>query len=105
MHPFLITVGNDIAGFILLTEKPYVKEGSDYCIQEFFVMNKFRKQSVGKQVFKILSQKYKGGYCLTILKDNIATLNFGEQNYEKNGIKYNEGELDNEQCYHEFVLE
>lgn len=105
MHPMLIKVDNEIAGFILLTEKPYAKNGTDFCIQEFFILNKFRRKSVGQQAFKQLIQKYKGIYSLLVLKENDIALEFWRTNYRLNDMGFEEGVLEREgitQYYHVF---
>ncbi|WDV47391.1 GNAT family N-acetyltransferase [Clostridiaceae bacterium M8S5] len=106
MHPLLIKVNDCIAGFVLLTERVYVRKGCDYCIQEFFVLRRYRKVGIGQKVFKELIKQFKGRYCLLVLKENVTALKFWTNNYKINDIKYEEGdfEKDNKAYYHEFCL-
>lgn len=107
MHPILIKVKDEIAGFILLTEIPYTKSGTDYCIQEFFVLNKFRRKAVGKDAFMELIKEYDGIYSLLVFKENKQALAFWKKNYQLNSLKYEEGIIDGSgatQYYHVFGI-
>lgn len=107
MHPMLIKVNDEIAGFILLTEKPYTKSGTDFCIQEFFIMKKFRRKSVGRQAFKQLIEKYNGIYSLLVFKSNNIALEFWRTNYKFNSLEFEEGVIERDgvtQHYHVFGL-
>lgn len=102
LHPFLIQYQNKAIGFLLLTEKPYVKEGCDYCIQEFFLLKRYRRQGFGRQILKEIFQSYKGAYCLLVLEKNLTALNFWRRFYKENNKEYEEGiiEYGNDKCYY-----
>jgi predicted acetyltransferase len=106
LHPFLIWYQNKPIGFILLTEKPYVLEGCDFCVQEFFILKKYRRQGLGRKLLKDIFQTYKGVYCLLILEKNKIALNFWRQFHQENNQKYEEGlmDYDNDKCYYHVFL-
>jgi predicted acetyltransferase len=59
--PFFIKVDNKLAGFIIIYKGRQIKNiNSDYSIDDFFVMYKYRKQGIGKYVVKYILNKYKG---------------------------------------------
>ena len=58
---FFITVDQKIAGFALLNDEFMKLDCSDsHCISEFFILNKYRKNKIGKQVVKMIFDKYRG---------------------------------------------
>jgi predicted acetyltransferase len=103
LHPILVNSEDNVIGFILLSEPPYVKPGCDYCIQEFFILKKYRKKGFGIAAINELFKAYKGQYSLLILEANIAALNFWRNVHSYNGVKFEEGliDLDFRRCYYQ----
>lgn len=62
---------------ILVSDYPEVpEESTDYCLSEFFVMNKYRRNGVGKEaVFQVLD-KHHGKWQLKRHPHNIASVFF-----------------------------
>ncbi len=48
-HPFLVRVQDQLAGFVLVNQYTYLP-GSQYSIAEFFILRRYRKRGIGKQV-------------------------------------------------------
>lgn len=104
LHALLIKVDNNIAGFILLSESPYVKEGCDLCIQEFFILKNYRRNGIGNMALNLLYKKYIGKYCLMIMGKNIIALNFWRNSHKLNNISFEEGILPSDGYYHVFSV-
>lgn len=75
--PYFIKVDGKLAGFILISDYPEVtEENTDYCLSEFFIMNKYRRKGYGKEaVFKILDM-HRGKWQLKRHPHNIASVHF-----------------------------
>ncbi len=48
-HPFMIQVDGKLAGFVLVNQCTYLPD-SQYSIAEFFILRKYRKRGIGRQV-------------------------------------------------------
>ncbi len=75
--PYFIKVDGKLAGFILISDYPEVtEENTDYCLSEFFIMNKYRRKGYGKEaVFKVLDM-HRGKWQLKRHPHNIASVHF-----------------------------
>ena len=75
--PYLIKVDNKLAGFILVSDYPEVPdERTDFCLSEFFIMNKYRRKGYGKEaVFKVLNMHH-GKWQLKRHPHNIGSVKF-----------------------------
>ncbi|MTI68110.1 MAG: GNAT family N-acetyltransferase [Firmicutes bacterium] len=108
LYPLIVKYKDKVIGFLLFSEPPYVKEGCDYCIQEFFILRKYREKGLGREVINILFKKYKGRYSLLVLENNKKALKFWRNIYKQNNLKYEEDimNLDENVCYyHTFKIE
>ena len=74
---YFIEVDDNLAGFALIYDKPeFEDEETDYIINEFFVMYKYRRLGIGrKAVFEILD-KQRGKWCLYYNPKNTASVQF-----------------------------
>jgi len=70
-HPYLIKAGSELAGFAGV--KAY-EEG--HCIQEFFVLRKFRRQGVGRRIAIELFEKFPGDWRVQQLAKNTPAIGF-----------------------------
>ena len=59
-YPYFIKVDGKLAGLVLISDYPEVpEEKTDYCLSEFFVMNKYRRKGYGKEaVFQVLNMHH-----------------------------------------------
>lgn len=75
--PYLIMVDGKIAGLVLVNDYPEIPEArTDFCISEFFIMNKYRRQGYGREaVFQILDMHH-GTWQLKRHPHNIASVHF-----------------------------
>lgn len=70
--PYLIRVDGKIAGFALVCPWcNYRKEANARCIGEFFVMLKYRRMGVGKQVAMRLFDRHPGKWEVCYWKNNV----------------------------------
>lgn len=70
--PYLIRADGKIAGFALVCPHcNYRKERGARCVGEFFVMLKYRKMGVGKQVAKMLFDRHPGCWEICYWKNNV----------------------------------
>ncbi len=74
-HPFMITVDDKIAGFVLLQELS--EEGNPlYDVGEFFVLGKFQRLGVGRRIVHKLFKKFQGSWRIRQIPENIPAVNF-----------------------------
>ncbi|MGN0326479.1 MAG: GNAT family N-acetyltransferase [Lachnospiraceae bacterium] len=76
-YPYLIKVDDKLAGLILISDYPEVPdEKTDFCLSEFFIMNKYRRKGYGKEaVFQVLNQHH-GKWQLKRHPHNLASVHF-----------------------------
>ena len=74
---YFVIVDGKLAGFVMLTDIPEI-EGTevDWTIGEFFIMYKYRRLGVGKQVFLMILNQHKGRIYLRRHPKNIASVHF-----------------------------
>lgn len=82
--PYFIKVDGKLAGFILVSDYPEVpEEKTDYCLSEFFVMNKYRRKGYGKEaVFQVLNLHH-GKWQLKRHPHNTASVCFWDNVIDK----------------------
>ena len=75
--PYLIKVDGKLTGFVLVSNYPEVpKEKTDFCLSEFFIMNKYRRKGYGKEaVFQVLNMHH-GKWQLKRHPHNIGSVHF-----------------------------
>lgn len=91
LYPLLIRANHQIAGFILVSGPPYVKPGCDYCIQEFFILKKYRRKGIGMRAANKAFSLFQGKYCLLVISKNEPALHFWRNLHRSNRIAYEEG--------------
>jgi len=106
--PYFVKYEQSIIGFILLSKSPYAKPGTDYSIQEFFILNQYRKRGLAQLVMKEIMKMYIGKFSIIILKSNEKAIHFWRKFYLDNHIVYEENDethLHYPNClYHIFEL-
>ncbi|WP_019419135.1 GNAT family N-acetyltransferase [Paenibacillus sp. OSY-SE] len=81
-HPFLIKIGEEIAGFIFVltgVPKEYVKlstANKTNVISDFFIMRKFRRRNYGKQAAFRLFDRFPGAWEIRQTETNIQAHQF-----------------------------
>ena len=76
-HPYFIKVNNKLAGFVLVYDGRQIKGiESNYAIDEFFIMQKYKQQGVGKYCASYIFDKYKGKWQIWFHPKNVAAKKF-----------------------------
>lgn len=99
---YVIMYNNKIAGCVVISKPPYAKPGCDFCIQELFVLGLYRGKDVASGACIHLLEKYKGRYCVIVLKENNRAMKFWRKLIDKKAIMIGEEELDEKSIVFEF---
>ena len=75
-HPFLVKVGAELAGFVLVKEASYLGQAATRVIDEFFVMRKYRRRGVGREVARRVFDRLRGRWEMRETPHNVAAQAF-----------------------------
>lgn len=80
-HPeskaFIIIVSGEIAGFVMTKKYSYIEnEALVNCLDEFFIMRKFRKQQIGTEVATRIFNMMHGAWQVSETNENIIGQKF-----------------------------
>jgi predicted acetyltransferase len=73
-HPFLVYIGNELAGFALIQKKEKI-----WSMEEFFILAKFQGKGVGKEIAHQLWTQYPGFWEISVIPENKPALSFWHQ--------------------------
>lgn len=78
LFPYLVTVDELPAGFVLVTTPPYLYDNCDYMINELFVLRPFRGNGIGEYAVREIFNLYRGSWMLftTPTDSNLNTVSF-----------------------------
>jgi predicted acetyltransferase len=105
-HPFFIRVDGNLAGFVLVCDERQIEEiESNYAIDDFFVMHKYKRQGVGKYCAKYVFERFKGTWQIWFHPNNKSADKFwtnaineytnGAFEVKKNNAPYYDGTIGN----------
>jgi predicted acetyltransferase len=77
--PYLIKVNGKNAGFVLVRLIKSAEKAAYYSIAEFFIMKKYRRSGLGKQVAKQIFDKHRGNWEVFQIEKNIPAQQFWRQ--------------------------
>ncbi len=78
-HPFFITVDDQLAGFVLVSDFCYLCEpGEANSISEFFVMKKYRRKGVGSAAATEVFRMFPGKWEVLQHPENKISMKFWE---------------------------
>ncbi|MEN8702088.1 GNAT family N-acetyltransferase [Bacillus infantis] len=99
----LIKHGEEIAGFLLFLEKPFLKK-TDFCINDLFLFHPYRGKGTAEEALDVLFQKNKGTYYVEQLAENKRAVSFWKKVFSTNGFPYEEREKteDGDLCLGQF---
>lgn len=101
--PYLIKVDDKLAGFVLVSDHPEVPdEGTDFCLSEFFIMNKYRRKGYGKEAAFRVFDMHHGKWQLKRHPHNIGSVYFWNNvigEYTKGNYRLVEGYPNKEADY------
>lgn len=90
ISPYFIKSGNDIIGFLLLLERPFLKKENDFSINDIFILNKYRGKGFGRKVLEILFEKKRGAYYVIELVGNLPAVSFWKNVFTHFHIEFEE---------------
>lgn len=83
VHLYLIRHQNHPAGFIVVTIPPFVKQGCDYCIHEFFITGNVRGTGIAGRACEALFSLHPGRYSLLVIQENVVAKAFWKKIVDK----------------------
>ena len=100
LSPYFIKLDGSIRGFILLLERPFLKEENDLGINDFFIINKYKGKGVAAQAAVKLFEAKQGQYFVIQVIENKRAVSFWRKLYLELNIEFNERQelIDDEQC-------
>ncbi|MFT4413684.1 GNAT family N-acetyltransferase [Fredinandcohnia humi] len=90
MTPYFLKVEDTIVGFLLLLERPFLKKEYDFCINDIFILKKYRRKGYPVQFLQELFSQKKGKYFIIELVKNEPAVLFWKKIYQKLNIKFEE---------------
>ncbi|GED16965.1 GNAT family N-acetyltransferase [Aneurinibacillus migulanus] len=99
LTPFFIMLENQIIGFILFV-KTIKNNKLEYCINDLFLLNRYRGRGLGKEAVKQLLSSFPGSYYVLQLEQNQPAIQFWKAFYRKYNLLYTEKVIveDGETC-------
>ena len=76
ISPFLIRADGELAGLAVVATQPHATPGRDYRMGEFFVLNKFRRRSVGRMAALALLNQFRGRWEIAQRPTNHGAIAF-----------------------------
>ena len=100
LTPYFIKLEDEIIGFILLLERPFLKKNNDYGINDFFILNKYKGKGVAMQAARKIFEEKPGHYFVIQVVENKRAVAFWQKVYKRLNIETHERQelIDNEQC-------
>lgn len=100
LSPYFIKWNDNIIGFILLLERPFLKKENDFGVNDIFILNKYKGKGMGKQAIKKLFQEKNGHYFVIELIENRPAVLFWKKLFTGLNIQYEEKQdvIDDELC-------
>ncbi|MCM3757379.1 GNAT family N-acetyltransferase [Sporosarcina aquimarina] len=98
--PYFIKHQDDVIGFLLLLERPFLKKEYDFGINDIFILNKYRGKGFGKQSIETLFKEKRGSYFVIELTENQPAILFWKKIYQQLKIDFEETKkhIDDEPC-------
>lgn len=102
---FFAKVDSKLAGFAMVSDYPEVPEPTDYCLSEFFVLHKYRRQGIGRQIATRVFSMFRGRWQLKRHPKNTRAAHFWDSVIDEYtggqfqlieaypGTEYNDGTL------------
>lgn len=100
ISPYFIKYEENIVGFILLLERPFLKKENDFSINDIFILNQYKGRNIGIQAVEALFKIKKGEYYIIELINNTPAVSFWKKIYNKLNIDFHEKQqiIDDELC-------
>ena len=76
-HPFIVRVNGKLAGFVLVNQFA-VLPGNEWSVGEFFILRRYRRQGIGRQVARYIFEKFRGKWEVREIEANQEARHFWE---------------------------
>jgi len=98
--PYFIKNETEIVGFVLLLERPFLTKEYDYCINDFFILRKYRRKGVSKSSFRELVEQKQGKTVFVVLETNQPAVSFWRKTLTGLNLPFVEEKkvIDEEEC-------
>jgi predicted acetyltransferase len=100
LSPYFIKWDDEIIGFILLLERPFLKKSNDYGINDFFILNKYKGKGLAVQAARKILEEKPGQYFVMQVVENKRAVAFWKKVYNELNIETHERQdlIDDELC-------
>lgn len=100
LSPYFIKQDDRIIGFILLLERPFLKKGNDFGVNDLFILNKYKGKGMARQALEKLFQQKHGKYFVIQLIENSPAVSFWKKLYQSLNTPYEVRQevVDGEHC-------
>lgn len=100
LSPYFIKLNEEIIGFILLVERPFLKKSNDYGINDFFILNQYKGKGLAGQAAKKMFEEKRGQYFIIQVLENKRAVAFWKKIYRELNIEIYETQdtVDGELC-------
>lgn len=76
-YPYFVKVDGKLAGFLMISDYSEVpEEETDFCLSEFFIMHKYRRNGVGRKAVNMVLDKHRGKWQLKRHPHNVPSVKF-----------------------------
>ncbi len=76
LYPYLIHVGERAVGFALVSSPPYLRDGTGFLMNEFFLTRSFRHQGIARSAARQVLDRHRGRWQAVVLERNIPAQRF-----------------------------
>lgn len=90
LQPYFICYEGECIGFLLLAQHPFTARGTDYCINDIFILRAFRRRGFAADAIHEVFKQRRGHFCVPQLQANEGALQFWRSVYARCGILYKE---------------
>ncbi len=74
-YPFIVRVNGKLAGFVLVNQHTCLP-GNEWSVAEFFILRRYRRQGIGKQVAGYIFDQFRGKWEVREIEANQDARHF-----------------------------
>ncbi|MGG6240962.1 GNAT family N-acetyltransferase [Nodosilinea sp. AN01ver1] len=78
-YPFLVRVEGTLAGFVLVRQLELDADEPLWQMAEFFVLSKYRRQGIGREVAHRVFDRFEGRWQVTSQEGNLSSQRFWQR--------------------------
>ncbi|MGE7604179.1 GNAT family N-acetyltransferase [Peribacillus sp. NPDC097675] len=100
LSPYFIKLDDEIIGFTLLLERPFLTKSYDYGINDFFILNKYKGSGLAVQAAAKIFEEKPGEYFVMQVVENKRAVAFWKKVYNRLNVEVHERQdlIDDELC-------